>query len=143
MLKRFSKITHVYVKVFFVILFFILFIGVNNLTEKTVTAQNSTARPSINGELHVEGTQLCDENGNAVVLKGISTHGLTWYPEFISEDLFIKLADEWDCNLIRLAAYSSEYAKGNKKETMDVLFENLTVLLEGKMLICETINQYM
>ena len=36
-----------------------------------------TARPSMNGRLHVEGTQLVDENGTAVQLRGISTHGLT------------------------------------------------------------------
>ena len=35
----------------------------------------SIACPSVNGALHVEGRQLTDEHGNAVQLKGISTHG--------------------------------------------------------------------
>ncbi|MCR4632773.1 MAG: glycoside hydrolase family 5 protein [Erysipelotrichaceae bacterium] len=88
----------------------------------TVMAETGTARPSVNGHLHVEGTQLVDEKSEAVVLKGISSHGLTWYPEFIDEKLFADLSEEWDCNLIRLAAYSSEYRKGHRQQTMDVLF---------------------
>ena len=36
----------------------------------------SRACPSVNGALHVEDRQLTDEHGNAVQLKGISTHGL-------------------------------------------------------------------
>ena len=35
------------------------------------------ARPSVNGKLHVQGTDLFDEHGNQVVIKGASTHGLT------------------------------------------------------------------
>ena len=47
-----------------------------------------TARPSVNGALHVEAGRLTDESGETVQLRGVSTHGLTWYPQFVSENLF-------------------------------------------------------
>ena len=58
--------------------------------------------------LHVEGTQLVNEDGDAVQLRGISTHGLAWYPEYVNEDLFRELHDEWDANVVRLALYTAE-----------------------------------
>ena len=33
--------------------------------------------------LHVEGTKLCDKKGKVVQLRGVSTHGLSWYPEYV------------------------------------------------------------
>lgn len=36
-----------------------------------------TARPSVTGALHTEGTSLAGADGNAVQLRGVSTHGLT------------------------------------------------------------------
>ncbi len=100
-----------------------------------VMAETGTARPSINGHLRVEGTQLVDENNEPVILKGISSHGLTWYPEFIDEKLFADLSEEWDCNLIRLAAYSSEYCNGYSQQTMDVLFQGIEAAIRADMYV--------
>lgn len=81
-----------------------------------------TARPSVNGALHVEGQQLADGNGTPVVLRGLSTHGLTWFPEYIQAGLFTQVSQEWDCNLIRLVVYSEEYC-GNDQEKLYGLLE--------------------
>ena len=67
------------------------------------------ARPSENGRLRVEGTQLTDASGNAVQLRGVSTHGLVWYPNMVSENLFRQVSEDWGGNLIRLAMYSEDY----------------------------------
>ena len=99
------------------------------------TAETATARPSVSGHLHVEGTQLVDENGEPAVLKGISTHGLTWYPDYIDDDLFLELSKQWDCNLIRMAAYSSEYVKGYSQQTMDVLFRGIDAAISADMYV--------
>ncbi|MBQ0000256.1 MAG: glycoside hydrolase family 5 protein [Clostridiales bacterium] len=64
--------------------------------------------PSRCGRLHVDGRQLVDQNGNPVQLKGISSHGLSWYPEFINAECFRELHEEWNMNLIRLAMYTDE-----------------------------------
>ncbi len=61
------------------------------------------------GALHVSGTKLTDMHGEPVVLRGVSTHGLAWFPQYISEDSFRSLRDDWNVNLIRLAMYTEEY----------------------------------
>ena len=58
--------------------------------------------------LHVEGTQLVDEAGTAVQLRGVSTHGLAWYPEYVNEECFTELHDEWGAGVVRLALYTYE-----------------------------------
>ncbi len=64
--------------------------------------------PSESGKLHVEGNQLMDSLGRRIQLKGISTHGIAWFPEYINEDCFRQLREEWNCNVIRLAMYTAE-----------------------------------
>lgn len=61
------------------------------------------------GALHVEGTRLCDENGDPVQLRGVSTHGLSWYPEYVNDTCFRELHDKWGANVVRLAMYTEEY----------------------------------
>ncbi len=65
------------------------------------------ACPSVNGRLQVIGSQLCDENGDPVQLRGVSTHGLSWYPEYVNQDCVDELKD-WGANLLRLAMYTAE-----------------------------------
>ncbi len=65
------------------------------------------ACPSINGKLSVNGTQLCDQDGTPVQLRGISTHGLAWYPDYINQDCVNELKS-WGANLLRLAMYTAE-----------------------------------
>ncbi len=68
--------------------------------------------------LHVEGTQLKDVNGEIVQLKGVSSHGLQWYPEYISKESIQTLRDDWKANVFRLAMYTAEggFLDGSDKE---------------------------
>ena len=61
------------------------------------------------GALHVSGSQLLDEKNNPIQLKGISTHGLAWYPDYINNVCFQQLNKEMGVNVIRLAMYTAEY----------------------------------
>jgi len=81
----------------------------NTPAEPAVAEAPSIASPSVCGALHVEGTQLTDSRGNPVLLKGISTHGLSWFPEYVNEECFRQLRQEWNVNVIRLAMYTEEY----------------------------------
>lgn len=54
------------------------------------------------------GTALCDSQGNPVQLRGISTHGLAWFPDYVNEALFRELHEQWNVNVIRLAMYTAE-----------------------------------
>ena len=49
------------------------------------------ATPSTAGALQVVGTQLSAEDGRAVQLRGVSTHGLSWYPEYVNQEFFDEL----------------------------------------------------
>lgn len=62
------------------------------------------------GKLHVKGTKLVDASGNAVKLKGVSTHGIAWFPEYVNKKAFKTLRDKMGANLIRLALYSDKDA---------------------------------
>lgn len=87
----------------------------------------SIASPSVCGALHVEGTQLTDSQGNPVLLKGISTHGLAWFPEYVNEECFRQLRQEWNVNVIRLAMYTEEYGgycSGGDRNALKELVKN-------------------
>ena len=68
----------------------------------------TAAAPSTSGKLHVEGTQLVDEKGSPVQLRGASTHGLAWFPGYVNDALFGELRGEWGANVVRLAMYTAE-----------------------------------
>ncbi|MDL2236769.1 cellulase family glycosylhydrolase [Christensenellaceae bacterium OttesenSCG-928-K19] len=61
------------------------------------------------GSLSVEGGALTDGNGSVVQLKGVSSHGLSWFPQFVNEDAMRQMKEEWGCNVFRLAMYTEEY----------------------------------
>ena len=65
--------------------------------------------PSTSGALRVEGSQLVDSNGKAIQLRGISTHGLAWFPQYVNEAAFRQFRYEWNVNVVRLAMYTAEY----------------------------------
>ena len=67
------------------------------------------AAPSTAGKLRVEGTQLVSSDGEPVQLRGVSTHGLAWYPEYVNVACFAQLRYEWNANVVRLAMYTAEY----------------------------------
>ncbi len=73
------------------------------------------------GKLHVNGIDLVDENNQIFQLKGVSTHGLQWYPEYINYDSFKTLRDDWHANVIRLAMYTGEggYMTGSNQAELE------------------------
>ena len=82
------------------------------------------ARPSQNGALSVKGTQLVDEKGQAVQLRGISTHGIAWFPDFVNQDAVMQLSTDWGANLFRIAMYTDEnggYCTDGDKEKLKEL----------------------
>lgn len=61
------------------------------------------------GRLSVDGTQLVDKKGDPVQLKGVSSHGLSWYPEYLTYDSMKYMRDKWGVEVVRLAMYTAEY----------------------------------
>ncbi len=85
------------------------------------------ACPSVNGALRVDSAQLVDKNGHPVQLRGISTHGLAWFPDYVNEDCFRQLREDWQANVIRLAMYTAEYGgycTGGDREALKKLIHD-------------------
>ncbi len=104
-------------------------------SESVASEKPHTARPSVNGALHVEGTSLKDKDGNIAVLRGPSTHGLTWYPDFVSEEKFRYLSEDWNSNFIRLAAYASQYVDGHENETIRLVKKGVDAAIAADMYV--------
>ena len=94
-----------------------------------------TARPSVTGRLRVADGRLSDAAGNAVQLRGISTHGLTWFPDYINGSLFGQIADDWNCNLIRLAMYSEFYCGEEKEESLALMKQGIDLAVRADMYV--------
>jgi len=68
-----------------------------------------TAAPvELNGQLSVCGTSLCNEQGERVQLRGMSTHGLQWYRDCVNDASLDALAGDWHASVVRLSMYVQE-----------------------------------
>ncbi|MBR0133555.1 MAG: glycoside hydrolase family 5 protein [Lachnospiraceae bacterium] len=64
------------------------------------------------GKLSVKNGHLVGEDGSYVQLKGVSTHNMNSFPEFVNDDAIEFMADNWGMQLFRLAMYSA-FADGD------------------------------
>lgn len=71
---------------------------------------------AINGKLQVKGTQLVNECGNPVQLRGMSSHGPQWFGNCICENGIKNLVSEWGITVYRIAMYVQEKGYVTNKE---------------------------
>lgn len=66
--------------------------------------------PSNSGALVVDNGKLTStKTGKAVVLRGVSLHGLAWFPQYVNTKAFKTLRRTWKANVVRLPLYTAEY----------------------------------
>ncbi|WP_287386439.1 cellulase family glycosylhydrolase [Lachnospira sp.] len=73
------------------------------------------------GRVRVSGSHLVDSSGSQVQLRGVSTHGISWFPEYLNSAALSTLKNDWGINVIRIAMYPKEYAgylSGGDKESL-------------------------
>ena len=75
-------------------------------SEEPTPEETANTPVAIHGALSVKGTNIVDKNGQVVQLKGISTHGLQWFPQYVNKETFKFMRDEWGINVVRLAMYT-------------------------------------
>ncbi|PZF95485.1 cellulase family glycosylhydrolase [Micromonospora endophytica] len=63
---------------------------------------------AVHGQLSVCGLQLCNEAGEAIQLRGMSSHGLQFFPDCVNTDSLVALRDDWQADVIRLSMYAQE-----------------------------------
>ena len=100
-------------------------------------AGEKAPRPSANGRLHVSGTALADAEGRPAALRGLSTHGLTWFPDFVNESFFRQLSEDWDLSLVRLAMYSDIYCRSAelKEKSLSLLTKGIEAAIATDMYV--------
>ena len=81
--------------------------GANVEKKRPVEPDNGTPLES-HGALSVKGVDLVDESGKLYQLKGVSTHGIAWFPQYVNLEAFKTFRDDWGANLIRIAMYTGE-----------------------------------
>ena len=91
--------------------------------------------PEIIGQLHVGDGKLMDASGQPVQLRGVSTHGLIWFPDFISEELFQQLSEEWGVNLVRLAMYSDLYCGDEQEESLALMKKGIDAAISSGLYV--------
>ncbi len=91
-----------------------------------------------NGQLSVSGTQLVNENGDPVQLRGMSTHGLQWYGYCVNYEAISALVRDWGADVLRLAMYPDEDNSGwvYDKDYYNSFIDDLVNLTEQFGIYC-------
>ncbi|PAU67563.1 endo-1,4-beta-glucanase [Bifidobacterium italicum] len=89
--------------------------------------------------LHVEGTKLLDSAGKPIQLRGVSTHGIAWYPQYVNADLFANLKHDWGINAVRIAMYCAESGgyctDGDKEQLKKTVRDGIDAAVEDDMYV--------
>lgn len=99
--------------------------GSNKVTD-TKNGKKEDNPYKAHGKLAVSGTDLVDASGSKFQLKGVSTHGLTWFADFVSKDTYQYFKDSFGINLVRFAMYTDTgdsygYCSGGNKSEIEEL----------------------
>lgn len=73
------------------------------LTMNAGCQHTETAPPPEVSQLKVAGTQLVDDAGEPVVLRGVSYGWHNWWPRFYNKESVAWLAEDWGVDVVRAA----------------------------------------
>lgn len=73
---------------------------------EALTVSDGRDRPSVCGSLQVLEGKLCGSEGSPVMLRGISTYGISVTERLINQKLFTELSEVYGVNVVRLAMYT-------------------------------------
>lgn len=97
------------------------------------------ATPSVCGQLSVKGTDLVDEQGRPVQLRGVSTHGIGWFPAYVDQNTFRDLRNNWNVNVVRLAMYTHENqgycTDGNQEDLKNIIYRGVQYATDQDMYV--------
>ena len=86
------------------------------------------------GRLKVKGRYIVDKKGKKFLIKGPSTHGIAWFPEFVNKAAF-NSCKKWGANTVRLACYSSEGEGYNTDSVWDTIDKGVKAATELGMYV--------
>lgn len=96
-------------------------------------------KPSVAGALqlveHNGIMTLSDQAGNPIQLRGMSTHGLQWFPQIINDHAFAALSNDWGSNVIRLAMYVGENGYATNPSVKDKVIAGIEFAIANDMYV--------
>lgn len=103
-----------------------------------------------NGQLRVNGVDLVNQHGQAIQLRGMSSHGLQWYGQYMNSSSIRWLRDDWKSNVVRAAMYTDSGGyianpaiKNKVIETVDAAIQQgIYVIIDWHILKDNDPNQF-
>lgn len=93
-----------------ILLFFVCAVTMFTFGMIGIASSSLAAQPSA---LKVKDSKIVNSSGKTVVLKGVSTHGIAWFPAYVNKQCFQSFK-KMGANAIRLAFYSDDAAGYDK-----------------------------
>ncbi|MCR5202076.1 MAG: glycoside hydrolase family 5 protein [Lachnospiraceae bacterium] len=83
---------------------------VDKADNNSVKLASASAKNAVraHGRLRIRGTRIVDKNGKTFRFRGVSTHGVAWFPQYVNKRAFKTLRDKYNVNCIRLAMYTTK-----------------------------------
>lgn len=133
-----------FLTIIFIIIIFIVILTLYK--SKIPTVENSTLNGNIvdkntvsyNGWLHTDGYKLENEKNELIQLRGLSSHGIEWYSELITEENMQVLKDDWHINIFRIAMYVDSNGSGyisNPEKNKELVFNIIDLAVENDMYV--------
>ena len=104
----------------------------NNVGNTEIVEKNNYV--SYNGNLSLKGNNIVNEHGEIFTLQGISSHGLQWFNNLITDEN-IKTIKSWGANVFRLAMYTKENGYVDNKSIYDDLIKDIDLVIENDMYV--------
>ncbi len=82
-----------------------------------------------NGQLAVDGKHLVNQQGEPVMLAGVSYGWHNWWPRFYNEESVTWLANDWGCSVVRAAMGVGP--KGSYLDRKEWSVEKIEAVIEG------------
>ena len=108
-----------------------------SLLSSSLFAQYPAGSPvAINGRLQVTGTHLVNQCGNPVQLRGMSSHGVQWFPNCYNESSITALATDWGADVFRIAMYVQEGGYVTNPSYWKSWIDNMVAICGSKGIYC-------
>ena len=78
-------------------------------TFQSINCENFISK---NGKLKLTGLQLTNQYGDPIQLRGISSHGLQWFPNCITQESITYMVNNMGINVFRIVVYISSNDNG-------------------------------
>lgn len=99
------------------------FSSISSAAASSSSAAGNSGFVSTHGQLRTSGNQLVNQHGTAVQLRGMSSHGLQWYGEYMNLSSIRWLRDDWGINVIRAAMYTASEGYIENPSVKNKVFE--------------------